>query len=53
MTVERCPRSGCGTNRVVLATGGYPHALVVSGNALYWATDNDNAIPASIWRLAR
>ncbi len=51
-SVERCSHAGC-TDRVTLATGFKPQALVVTAGAIYWATENNGQTASAIWRLAK
>jgi hypothetical protein len=59
-TVSRCPHDGCGGMLTLLAKDQLnPHALVVTADAVYWATDAlpaggaDAGTPAAIYRVAK
>jgi hypothetical protein len=59
-TVSRCAQAGCGNSLTVLANGQpNPHALLVTKDAVYWATDaippsgNDAGMLPGIWRIAK
>ena len=58
--VGRCPHAGCGGNPTVLASNQTnPHALLVTKDAVYWATDAlpaggaDAGTPPAIWRVMK
>ncbi len=58
--VGRCPQAGCGGNPTVLASNQTnPHALLVTKDAVYWATDllppvgADAGTPPAIWRVMK
>jgi hypothetical protein len=53
-SVTRCDQSGCAASSKVLASNQTnPHALVVTQDAVYWATDADGTTGAAIWRIAK
>lgn len=58
--VARCLHAGCGGSYTVLAQNQInPHALLVTSDAVYWATDslpaggNDAGTAPAIWRVAK
>jgi hypothetical protein len=59
-TVNRCVHAGCAASHTVLAKNQInPHALLVTQDAIYWATDAiapsgmDAGAPAAIYRVAK
>ncbi len=58
--VARCLQAGCGGSYAVLASNQTnPHALLVTKDAVYWATDalpaggGDAGTPPAIWRVTK